>query len=250
MKISIVLPNFKDPRISRALSSIRNQTYKNLEIIVVHGGDLSDELKNIYNQYMVDSLIHEPDNGIFDALNKGVNLSTGDVVYLMGADDYLSDNYAFDNAFKLFENDPLIDGICMGCVFVKANGSIIREWFPKKITSERMKLGFIPPHFSLLLKKELYDLVGPFKFKETRNVATDTIWLMDLALLKPEIQILNMNQHHLNMEYGGASTGSISAIWSQYKVVQKYAFKKRKDIFFWFAFLFTKFGSKLFQFRL
>jgi glycosyltransferase involved in cell wall biosynthesis len=249
MKISIVLPNFNDPRIGRALDSIRRQTYKNIEIIVVHGGSLSEELKDIYTHNKVDVLIHESDNGIFDALNKGVKISNGDVVYLMGADDYLSDDTSFDDACRLLEKNSKADGVCMGCVFVKGDGSIIREWFPKRITASKIKLGLIPPHFSLFLKKDLYDLVGPFKYKQTNNVATDSIWLIDLAILKPEIQILNMNEHYLNMEYGGASTGSFGAIWRQFQVVQKYAFNKRKDIHFWYTFSLIKTGSKLFQLK-
>jgi glycosyltransferase involved in cell wall biosynthesis len=249
MKISVVLPNFKDPRIARALASVRSQTYTNIEVVVVHGGPLSVELQGIYRQYAVDKLIHEPDNGIFDALNKGVDATSGDAVYLMGADDYLSDSNALDDAIKQFSTYPQADGVCMGCVFVKADGGVIREWFPKKVSAVRIKRGFFPPHFSLILKKEVYQLVGPFKYEQTANVATDIIWLMDLAMLKPGFQILSMNEHHLNMEYGGASTGSWKAVWRQFKVVHQYAAAHKAKLPLWLFFSFIRTVSKVFQFR-
>ena len=249
MKISVVLPNFKDPRIARALQTVRSQSYTNLEVIVVHGGPLSDELKGIYETYKVDKLINEKDKGIFDALNKGVRATTGDAVYLMGSDDYISDPTAFEDAVKLFDQNPGAHGVCMGCVFVKSDESVIREWFPKKVSSSRIKRGFFPPHFSLILKREIYELVGPFKYAETANVATDIIWLMDLAMQKPDFQILTMNQHHLKMEYGGASTGSWKAVWNQFKVVHSYAIANKSELPLWFVFSAIRTGSKIFQFR-
>ena len=250
IKISVVIPNFKDPRIDRALSSVRNQIFSNIEIIVVHGGPLTIELKNIYEGYLIDKLIIESDKGIFDALNKGVLNATGDVIYLMGSDDYLSDKFVFQDSIKLFDSNPSADGVCMGCVFVNSNGSVIREWFPNKISSKRIKSGIFPPHFSLFLKKEVYQLVGQFKFESSNNVATDIIWLLDFAILKPNFHILNLNNHYLAMEYGGASTGSMKAIIRQFRVVHSYAISNKKHIIFWPIFSVIRSASKLFQFRL
>lgn len=250
IKISVVIPNFKDPRIGRALSSVRCQNFPNVEIIVVHGGPLSEELKNIYEIYSIDKLIIESDKGIFDALNKGILISTGDVIYLMGSDDYLSDKLVFQDSIELFESNPSIDGVCMGCVFVNSNGSVIREWFPQRISSRRIKSGIFPPHFSLFLKKEVYQLVGQFKFEASNNVATDILWLLDFAILKPNLHILNLNNHYLAMEYGGASTGSMKAIIRQFRIVHSYAISNKKHIFLWPIFSIIRSGSKLFQFRM
>jgi glycosyltransferase involved in cell wall biosynthesis len=250
MKISVVIPNFKDPRIDRALSSVRRQSFSDIEILVVHGGPLLQELRDIYDLYSIDKLIHESDKGIFDALNKGILSSTGDIIYLMGSDDYLSDIFVFQDSIKLFESNPSIDGVCMGCVFVSSNGSVIREWFPNKVSSRRIKNGIFPPHFSLFLKKEVYQLVGQFKFEFSNNVATDIIWLLDLAILKPNFQILNLNEHYLAMEYGGASTGSYKAIIRQFRIVHSYAVSNKKYIYFWPFFSIIRTGSKIFQFRL
>jgi glycosyltransferase involved in cell wall biosynthesis len=250
MKISVIIPNFHDLRIDRALRSIRNQTYKNIELIIVHGGPLSEKIKSIYINHKVDILINEPDKGIFDALNKGVEYSTGDLIYLLGSDDYLSDNEVFSNSVNLILDIPEIDGVCLGCVFVNSDGNVIRKWFPKKVTSSRIKFGLFPPHFSLLLKKNIYCLVGKFKYDSTKNIATDILWLLDLAILKPDLRIDIIKEHYLLMEYGGASTKSLNVVLKQFKVVHSYARMNKKSLPFWFLFSFIRTGSKIFQFKL
>jgi glycosyltransferase len=247
MKITIIIPNFNDSRVRRALNSIKSQTYTNIEIIVVHGGPLTDKLKDTYNS-SIDILINEPDKGIFDALNKGIQIATGDVIYLLGADDYLSGNDIFADVVEQFYNESKPDGICIGCIFVNGEGSVIRKWFPKQVSAKNIKTGLFPPHFSLFLKKDVYRLVGPFKFEQTSNVATDIIWLMDLAFKKPEFKISTLLNHHLNMEYGGASTGSWKGVWRQYKVVHQYAKMHKSQLSNWFLFSLIRTGSKIFQF--
>jgi glycosyltransferase involved in cell wall biosynthesis len=246
VKISVVVPNFNDLRVQRTLDSIYSQTYKNFETIVVDGLSPNKRLLDIYNDYDLDALIHEKDNGIFDALNKGVGKVTGDVIYLMGSDDVLSNDTIFEKVNQAFDIDQHLDGVCIGCEFVNARGQVIRTWNPRSVSSSKILLGIYPPHFSLFLKKELYWLVGSFDYEKTDNIATDTVWLLDLALKKPDLKIEVIGDVHLKMEYGGASTGSIKRIWKQFIIVHKYA--KLKKIPFWFTHSFIKSFSKIFQF--
>jgi glycosyltransferase len=246
MKISVVIPNFNDLRIKRTLTSIYSQTYKNFETIVVDGLSNNKPILDIYHNYDIDILIHEKDNGIFDALNKGVNKATGDLLYLMGADDVLSDETVFEKVNQAFITDRQLDGVCIGCEFVNANGQVIRKWHPRTVSSKKILLGIYPPHFSLFLKKELYWLVGRFEYESTKNIATDTVWLLDLALKKPDLDIQVISDVHLKMEYGGASTGSINRIIKQFIIVHRYA--KQKKLPFWFMHSFIKTLSKVFQF--
>jgi glycosyltransferase len=250
MKFSVIIPNFNDKRIKRALKSVKSQDYNDIEIIVVHGGAIDQEFKDIYNDYKPDKLIVESDKGIFDALNKGLERASGDLIYLLGADDYLSGPNVFKDVNSRFLEDKGLDGICIGCMFVNSKGKTIRKWFTKKISNRRIKMGLLPPHFSLFLKKELYDIVGSFNYKYSNNVATDSIWLLDLALAKDNLNIKIENSHFLNMEYGGASTGSFKNILHQFKVIYRYVFSKRQDLPFWIFFPLIKSGSKFFQFRL
>jgi glycosyltransferase involved in cell wall biosynthesis len=246
MKISVVIPNFNDLRIKRALTSIYSQTYRNFETIVVDGLSNNRLLLDIYHNHAINILIHEKDCGIFDAINKGVGKATGDIIYLMGADDCLSDETVFERVNHAFEVNRNLDGVCIGCEFVNANEHVIRTWYPRTVSSNKILLGIYPPHFSLFLKKELYWLVGRFDYERTDNIATDTLWLMDLALKKTDLKIKVIGDVHLKMEYGGASTGSIKGIIKQFIIVHKYA--KQKQLPFWFIHSFIKSLSKVFQF--
>ena len=249
MKISVVVPNYNDLRITRAVKSVRSQTYRDRELLIVDGGSTKAELVAFYETCGTDRVIRERDGGIFDALNKGVTLASGDVIYLMGADDELSDAGVFADVAAAFRTDPSLDGVCVGCEFVSRSGRVIRTWYPARVSVARMKWGLLPPHFSLFLKKELYALVGAFQYKEYRNIACDVLWLMDLAILKPDLRIAVMPQHHLRMEYGGASTGSLSAIWNQFRVVHRYARLQSRHLTFWFLYSPVRTLSKVFQFR-
>ena len=246
MKISVIIPNLNDVRIKRTLTSVYSQSYKNFETIVVDGLSSNKLLPDIYNSFNIDHFIREKDSGIFDALNKGVRKATGDLIYLMGSDDILSDSTVFEKVIHTFKNDQQLDGVCIGCEFVNANGQVIRKWYPRRISLKRMKMGVYPPHFSLFLKKELYQLVGLFDSTVADDISTDTIWLLELALKKPAVNIKVINDVCLKMEYGGASTGSIKRIIRAFIVVHKYA--KQKRLSFWFAHSFIKSVSKIFQF--
>lgn len=249
MKISVVIPNFNDLRIRRAVESVRKQSYRDFELLVIDGGSTNDMLLDFYGTCGADHLVIEKDGGIFDAINKGVRLASGDVIYLMGADDELSDANVFRDVADALQRDDSLDGVCLGCEFVDPSGRVIRSWYPRKVTAARIKRGILPPHFSLFLKRDLYSLVGEMKFREYNNVACDVIWLLDLALLKSDLRIEVMENHCLRMEYGGASTGSFSAVGRQFKVVWKYARKNAGHLKQWYLYSPVRTFSKVFQFR-
>lgn len=242
-KISVVIPNYNDSRIERTLKSISSQSFKNFEIIVVEGCPNNNNTKFIYQNYNV-YLIHENDRGIFDALNKGIRAAKGDIIFLIGSDDYLSDSHVFQSVYDQFQINEKIDGVCIGCKFVNSSGKNIRNWFPSSVSVEKMKIGIFPPHFSLFLTKEFYDKVGLFKFDISSNVGVDSIWLIDSIKYNPKI-IVN-SDHFLVMEYGGTSTGSLSNILRAMKYIGKAA--RMNGIKTWFIIPFVKVFSKLPQF--
>jgi glycosyltransferase involved in cell wall biosynthesis len=250
MKISVVIPNFNDIRIKRSLDSLYVQTYQNFEIIVIDGGSTNSNLLDIYKHNKIDQLCIEKDEGIFDALNKGVAKASGEIIYLMGSDDYLSDPFVFEDVIEKFKLKPALNGVCIGCEFVNAGGKIIRSWKPKNITSAKIKYGIFPPHFSLFLKKDIYNKVGEFQYKEYKNVACDIFWLLDMSILIPDIAIEVIDNHHLFMQYGGSSTGSYKAVVKQFKLVHKYSRLKSTHLPVWFLLSPIRTFSKITQFKI
>lgn len=249
MKLSVIIPNYNDLRITRALESVTRQSYPSTEIIIVDGGSTNESLLAFYRSCGAHKVVVERDEGIFDALNKGIRLATGDIIYQMGSDDQLSDDSVFRDVVNAFK-DRSLDGVCIGCEFVNAEGTIIRSWHPKSVSAGRIKRGIMPPHFSLFLKREIYGLVGEYKHSQYQNVACDSIWLMDLAIRKSDLRIDMLPNHHLRMEYGGASTRSLSAIVRQFRVVHAYARANASNIPWWYLLSPVKTLSKVSQLKL
>lgn len=245
MKVSMIIPNYNDLRIKKTLDSVYAQTYKNLEVIVVDGLSSKPQVLEIYKQYPLDVLIHEKDKGIFDALNKGVNRATGDIIFLIGSDDYIRDNNTLETVVNAFKEDSTLDGVCIGCELVDDNGKIVRKWYEKNISSAKMKWGILPPHFSLLLKRELYDLTGGFEIDYSKNLALDAIWLLKLATLK-NVNIRSIAQHTTMMGYGGTSTGSYKNILKAMVITSQGA--RDLGIKGWLLFPFIKVLRKIPQF--
>lgn len=246
--ISIVIPNFNDPRIERTIKSIINQTSNDFEIIIVEGSIENDKTKPIYEKYqdIIDILIHESDKGIFDALNKGIEKATGSLIFLIGSDDVLSDSECFSSVLEYYQSQPDTDGVCLGCRFVTSDHKIVRKWKISKISSAKIKWGLMPPHFSLFLKKQLYEETGLFDFKET-YIASDTEWLLRLAS-KREVKIPVIKDHFVDMEYGGASTGSLKYILKAVKINGKSA--RKHGIKQWPLTPWIKLFSKVFQIKI
>ena len=244
MKISVIIPNFNDKRIFRTISSIENQSYTNFEIIVIDGGSNDPVLINYYNK-LTHKILIEKDRGIFDAFNKGVKRASGDLIYIIGSDDFLSSNKVFELVVNKIK--PINDGVCIGCEFFNENGMIVRKWYPKNITSTKILFGLMPPHLGLFLRKKLYEEVGLFEIIKDKSKASDTKWLIDLALTKPKLSIPVINDVCIYMQNGGESTGSLKGIIEQFLVVHNYAVHKK--IPFRYTHSLIKTLSKLFQFK-
>ena len=244
MKISVIVPNFNDRRILRTINSIENQTYKNFEIIVIDGGSNDSIVLNYYKKFTHKILI-EKDRGIFDAFNKGVIRASGDLIYFIGSDDFLSSNKVFELVINKIK--PTNDGVSIGCEFFNKKGIIIRKWYPKSITSTKILCGFMPPHLGLFLRKKIYDEVGLFEIVADKAKASDTKWLIDLALIKPKLSIPVINDVCIYMQNGGESTGSLKGIIKQFLVVHKYAVQRKTP--FRYTLSLIKSFSKLFQIK-
>ena len=107
MKISIITPVFNDPRVSRALDSILAQRHDHeLELVVVDAGS-TDGTMEILATYSdrISTLISEPDDGIYDGMNKGIRRATGDVVGILNADDRYADNLVLHDVMEAFEDN-------------------------------------------------------------------------------------------------------------------------------------------------
>ncbi len=172
MKISVVLPVLNDPRVDRALQSIAKQAeHDEVDLVVVDGGS-TDSTLDVLDRYSahITTLIREPDRGIFDALNKGILAAKGDVVGLIGADDRYADPFVFRDVAARME-DSAIDGSYGDLVYQDDAGRVVRYWRSGSFSRRKVHCGWIAPHFTLFLRREVYERCGLFDLDY--NVAAD-----------------------------------------------------------------------------
>ena len=162
--VSIITPVYNGEKyISRTLESIKNQGYKNIEYIVIDGGSTDDTL-NIINSYKesVDILITEPDDGMYDAINKGIKISKGDIIAYINSDDYYFD-CAIQNVVDIY-NRVEFDFLYSNCTFVNEKNSENYRYSSINYSySNIKKIGRLPfSQQSTFWSRKLFNKVGLF----------------------------------------------------------------------------------------
>ena len=154
--ITVVYNNYKT--IKTAIESVLNQTYNDIEYIIIDGGS-TDGTLDIINNYKdkISLFISESDNGIYDAMNKGVNLSSGDLIGILNSDDLYDNNIVIQNVVNEFLIDKNLDILYGDLVYVNKidTTKIIRKWFSSQYYKNYFEDGNVPPHPSLLLKRKI-----------------------------------------------------------------------------------------------
>ncbi|HQI17316.1 MAG TPA: glycosyltransferase [Bacillota bacterium] len=162
-KISIITVCYNSERyIEEAIKSVLMQTYNNIEYIVIDGKS-DDGTLGIIKKYhdKIDYMISEPDSGIYEAFNKGVRASTGDIIYFLNSDDYLIDEDSIAKAAKVFMDNSELK-IVYGNVLIVNDSFKSRYIFGREMGLEDFRKGCMPPHQGTFVKKELFEVYGLF----------------------------------------------------------------------------------------
>ena len=218
-KISIITAVLNDPQgLLKTIVSIQNQTYANIEYIVIDGGSKQKTIDIIENNHpkIISYWISEPDNGVSDAFNKGLKVSTGDYLYFLGAGDTFHNNHILSDIFNNVTEEELT-----GCDIIAGKIQRVTEtgtllWTApkniKKFTKNTLlfKLGL--PHQGMFMHKRYFNHYGLFD----QNVK----YSMDYELLLrsfhqfPKIKLLDKVIAH--WVEGGIGTGRILEIYQEY----------------------------------
>ncbi len=160
MKISIITVCFNSINtIQDTIESVINQTYSNIEYVIVDGGS-SDGTLDIISKYLpkINIFISEKDNGIYDAMNKGIQKSTGDVIGIINSDDFYNDINVISNVMNHFNVDDNLDIVYGDISYIKNDNKnkIVRKWNSLNYYNKFFENGNMPPHPSLFVKKQIY----------------------------------------------------------------------------------------------
>ncbi len=216
MKISIITATFNSEKnITDCLASVAGQSYKNIEHIIIDGGSTDSTLEIIKSAPSVSKYISEPDNGIYDALNKGINLATGDIIGFLHSDDFIGSTGIIQKIAELFAQKN-IQGVYGDLVFVNSENTdkIVRTWKSERFNRKNIKYGWMPPHPTLYLRKEIYQKHGPFDI--SFKIAGDYNFMVSVMKDK-KINLEYLPEIIIKMRMGGASTGSVKGILKKSK---------------------------------
>lgn len=174
IKVSIITVSYNSrATIADTIRSVASQTFENIEHIIVDGAS-TDGTVEIVNSFgsKVSKFITEPDNGIYQAMNKGIRLAGGDVIGILNSDDFLCDNHVIETLVNTFkESDPDVIYGDVRYIDPRNPEKTARYYSSKKFNPMKFKYGFIPAHPSVYAKKELYEISG--LFKEDYKIAAD-----------------------------------------------------------------------------
>ena len=150
--------------IEHTIQSVLSQTHPDIEYIVVDGNS-TDSTLDILERYRqhIDHIISEPDEGIYDAMNKGIALTTGDVIAMLNSDDHYAHNSVVSKMADIIENDKL-DAAYADLDYVKAEDpdKIVRHWKAGEYKKGAFRKGWVPPHPTFFCRKEIYQKYGGY----------------------------------------------------------------------------------------
>ena len=246
MKISIITVVYNNAEtIEETILSVASQSYRDIEHIVVDGVS-TDGTMDVVRRHRekIAKLVSEPDEGIFDAMNKGIRLATGEVIAFLNADDIYADNAVLEQVALAF-SDPSVGACYADLVYVDPVNlnKVVRFWKSQDYKPGLFQRGWVPAHPTFFARKKVYDEYGGFDV--AYRLAAD-FELMLRFLEKFKVKPVYIPRIFVKMRTGGASNNSIRNIIRQNMDIYRACKKNSVSVSPFFAF--TKIFSKLSQF--
>lgn len=165
MKISIITIALNSSlTIKDTLESVANQSYSNIEHIIIDGGSTDQTLKIVASFPHVAKVISETDKGIYDAMNKGIANATGAIIGMLNSDDIYASKYSIQEIITCFKQNKTVASVYGNLVYFEGNNKkkIIRYWKAKPYYNTYFEEGEVPPHPTLFVRREVYEQIGGF----------------------------------------------------------------------------------------
>lgn len=219
MKISIITVTYNSARtLSRAIRSVVRQTYPDIEYIIVDGESADSTIHIIEDfaaRYPQIRYVSEPDNGIYDAINKGIHMATGDVIALLNSDDELATSDIITHIASHIEatGADILYGDLVYCRYEAIEHNpprIVRYWKSNEFNPHDLRLGWMPAHPTLYCRREVFEEVGDYR--------TDFRISADYEFIQRAFRIPHFHKVYLpevivRMEVGGVSNRDFRTMW-------------------------------------
>ena len=194
--------------IQHTINSFLGQTYQNRELVIIDGLS-TDETISIARSYSSPLIkIHsEKDNGIYDAMNKGIARFIGDAAGFLNADDIYHDENVVARFAAALAKTPVAYG-AINYVSAHHGGTLERSWLPPLFTPGSMNRGWMPPHPTVYVRREVFDQVG--NFDTSYKIAGDYDWLLRVFEIK-KFPFTRIEEIQTDMQLGGVSTSGFKS---------------------------------------
>lgn len=207
MKVSIITATYNSSaHIADCVESVNNQTYNDIEHIIIDGASKDntlDIIKSIPNRVV--KIVSEPDKGIYDAMNKGIKAATGDLIGILNSDDFFANPDVISEIAKEFQDDASLEGVYTNLYYVNQDNpnQIIRHWVSNSFKKGSFFKGWHPPHPTLYLRKEVYEKYGLFNLDFSLSADFE---LMLRFFEKDKIKTKYLPITTIRMRLGGATS--------------------------------------------
>lgn len=211
MKVSIITVCYNnESTIKDTIESVLEQSYQDIEYIIVDGAS-TDNTIPVINSYKdrISKFVSEPDEGMYEAMNKGIRMASGDVIGILNADDFFSADDVIENIVGAFKNSNT-DAVLGDVQFVKPGNTnkIVRYYSSEKFHPGSFKFGFMPAHPGFYVKGEYFEQLG--YYKEDYKIASDYELLIRF-LYRYNISYKYIKKPIVTMRTGGVSNKSIKS---------------------------------------
>lgn len=214
LKVSIITVCFNSEEYIRtAIESVLAQEYENIEYIVIDGQSF-DKTVSILNEYSehIKHIVSEPDKGIYDAMNKGIALASGDVVGILNSDDFYPHKQVIAKVVRQFICNADVDMVLGNVDFVEPGNlnKVVRFYSSFNFAVWKMRFGFMPAHPATFIKKIAYDKVGSYKLGY--QIAADYEMFVRMFFVY-KLTFSKLNEALVVMRMGGISSSGIKSNW-------------------------------------
>ncbi|MGL5681622.1 MAG: glycosyltransferase family 2 protein [Marinifilaceae bacterium] len=249
MKISLITVTYnRASTLSGAIESVLSQTHSDIEYIIVDGASTDGTINIIeeYNKKFKGRLkwISEPDKGIYDAMNKGIAMSTGDVIGILNSDDFFTSNDVLETVSKAFNDDITLDAVYADIHFVDPSDldKVTRYYSSRYFRKWSAHFGLMPAHPSLYIRKSIFDKYGCYKTDYKITADLDLIYRF---ICKFEIKTKYIKKDFVTMRSGGVSTQSLK----NRHILNKETLRacKENNIYSNYPFMIIKYGIKIIE---
>lgn len=210
MKVSIITVCFNSAATIRdAIDSVLAQSYADIEYIVVDGAS-TDETVSILREYVgkIDKIISEPDDGIYDAMNKGISIATGEIVGILNSDDFFESTNTIQHVVNGFRSRSDVDMVLGDVIFVEPNDlvTVKRFYSSRKFKPWKLRFGWMPPHPGTFVRRAAYERCGQYSLNY--KISSDYEMFVRWFIVN-NLTFLRIDRVLVRMRHGGVSTAGL-----------------------------------------